>query len=53
MDAIARSIRTNWDVVIAVALAYAAIGVNLGPGYFVLAGFLHGCGYIIHTALKR
>ena len=53
MDGIGRSLRHNWDFVLALLLVYFAIGINLGPGYFFLTGFLHGCGYIIHTALKR
>ncbi len=53
MDGIGRSLRQDWDFVVALLLVYAAIGINLGPGYFFLTWFLHGCGYIIHTALKR
>ena len=53
MDGIGRSLRQNWDFALALLLVYAAIGINLGPGFFFLTGFLHGCGYIIHTALKR
>ncbi len=53
MDGIGRSLRQNWDFGLALLLVYAAIGINLGPGFFFLTCFLHGCGYIIHTALKR
>lgn len=53
MDALTRSIRHSWDAFAAVALVYAAITIYLGPAGFFLASFLHGCGYIIHTALKR
>lgn len=53
MEGVLRSLRQNWDFVLALLLAYAAIGINLGPAFFFVTGFLHGCGYIIHTALKR
>jgi hypothetical protein len=53
MQGVLRSLRQNWDFALALLLVYAAIGINLGPGYFFLAWFLHGCAYIIHTALKR
>jgi hypothetical protein len=48
-----RSLRRNWDAALALMLVYVVIGIYLGPGYFVLAWFLNGCAYIIHTALRR
>ncbi len=48
-----RSIGRNWDMFAAVVLAYIAIAIYLGPGYFFAAWFLNGCAYIIHTALRR
>ena len=47
------SLRRNWDVALAVVLAYTAIAICLGPAYFFAAWFLNGCAYIIHTALRR
>ena len=50
---IVRSLRGNLDAALAVMLASMAIAINLGPAWFFVAWFLGGCGYIIHTALKR
>ena len=47
------SLRHNWDAVLAFTLAYIAIAVNLGPGYYFLCLYLTGCLYIIRLALKR
>lgn len=46
-------IRKNWDSLLAFSLAFLAVALNLGPGYFFLAAYLGGCGYIIRFALKR
>jgi hypothetical protein len=48
-----RSIGRNCDMFAAVVLAYIAIAIYLGPGYFFAAWFLNGCAYIIHAALRR
>ncbi len=49
---------TRWlfrhgDAAIATVLAYTAIGIVLGPGYFYLTMLLHGSGLIVQTALRR
>jgi len=48
-----RSLRSNLDAAVAVMLVSMAIALHLGPAWFFVAWFLSGCGYIIHTALKR
>lgn len=45
--------RQNWDALLAFALVWVAIAVNLGPGYYFLAFYLSGCAYIIKIALSR
>ena len=49
MDAIKR----KWDLYLAIALVFVAIGTNLGPGFFFLAAFMSGCFAIIAVALRR
>lgn len=53
MNDFVRSLRSNVGVAAAVALMSMAIAVNLGPVWFFATWFVSGCGYIIHTALKR
>ena len=45
--------RNNWELVLALALWWAAIAMMLGPGYYFLFLYLLGCGLIIRVALKR
>lgn len=52
MAGLVRSISRNWLQVLAFTLAYAAIVLNLGPVWAVVATFFNGCGYIIYLALK-
>jgi hypothetical protein len=47
------SLRSNWDALLAFSLAYLAIAMNLGPGYYFLTLYVTGCAYIVRTALKR
>jgi hypothetical protein len=47
------SLRSNWDAVLAFSLAYLAIAITLGPGYYFLTLYVTGCAYIVRTALKR
>jgi hypothetical protein len=46
-------IRKNWTSILAFTLAYAAIMLNLGPGWAVAIWFLNGCAYIIYLALRN
>lgn len=46
-------LRGNWDAVLAFSLAWAAVAIRLGPGYYFLFLYLLGCAYIIRMALKR
>lgn len=47
-----RTIRQNWDSVLAISLASTAIALNLGPAWVFLGIFLGGCAYIIKIALR-
>jgi hypothetical protein len=47
-----RSIRRNWNAILAFVLVYAAITLNLGPAWAIAAWFFNGCGYIIYLALR-
>lgn len=53
MAAWVSGLRENWDALLALSLAFLAIALNLGPGYYFLTWYLVGCGYIIRVALKR
>ena len=48
-----RSLRGNWQSTLAWVLVYLVIAIYLGPVWFVLAWFVHGCAYIINMALRR
>lgn len=52
MVEIGRSVRENWDAILAFTLVYAAITLNLGPAWAVAIWFLNGCGYIMYLALR-
>jgi len=45
--------RSNWDALLALTLAFVAIAVTLGPGYYFATWYLVGCAYVTRTALKR
>jgi hypothetical protein len=47
-----RSLRRNWQVILAFTLVYAAIALNLGPAWVILAWFVNGCAYVIYLALR-
>lgn len=53
MGNLLRALRSKWDFYLAAALSFAAIGVNLGPGFFFLAAYISGCAYITLLALRR
>ncbi|MEX2245347.1 MAG: hypothetical protein WEC75_01555 [Dehalococcoidia bacterium] len=48
-----RKAREHWNVLLAFALAWTAIAIHLGPGYYFLLLYVLGCVYIVRTALKR
>ena len=48
-----KSIRDNWDAILALGLSWLVIAVYLGPGYYFLILFVLGCLYIIRYAVKR
>lgn len=48
-----RWLLSHGDAALAVVLAYTAIALVLGPGFFCLALLLHGSGLIVETALRR
>lgn len=53
MDEFVQGIRRNWTSLLAFALIYAAIMLNLGPAWAVAVWFLNGCAYIIFLALRN
>jgi hypothetical protein len=52
VDEFVQSIRRHWTSILAFTLVYAAIMLNLGPGWAFAVWFLNGCGYIIFLALR-
>jgi hypothetical protein len=48
-----RSLRRNWDTLLAGSLTLIAIGIYLGPVYYFVVWYVLGCAYIIRVALKR
>ena len=52
MAGFVRTIRKNWDSVLAVSLASTAIVLHLGAAGLFLGIFLGGCAYIINVALR-
>jgi hypothetical protein len=48
-----RSLRRNWDALLALTLTFTAIAVNFGPGYYFLSWYLVCSAYLIRVALKR
>lgn len=53
MEGLTRWIRSNWDAVTAFVLAFTAIAIVLGPGWFFLTWYFAGCAYLIYLCLKR
>jgi len=53
MDNLLLALRSKWDFYLATALAFIAVGVTLGPGYFFLTCYVSGCAYIVRVALRR
>ncbi|MEX2225211.1 MAG: hypothetical protein WEB52_02030 [Dehalococcoidia bacterium] len=48
-----RSLRRNWDALLAFTLVFGAVGLYFGPGYYFLLWYVVGCAYFIQVALKR
>lgn len=48
-----RSLRRNWDAVLALVLVSTVVGMYMGPGYYFLGWYVLGCAYLIRVALKR
>lgn len=47
-----RSLVRNWDVLLGFSLAFLAVAIYLGPGYYFLLWYIIGCAYLIRAALK-
>lgn len=52
MADLVRSLTRNWQPLLAMTLACAAIALNLGPVYVIVATFFSGCAYIVYLALR-
>jgi hypothetical protein len=53
MSSLLRSMRRNWDALLAFFLAWTTVAIYLGPGYYFALLYVLTCLAIARTALRR